>query len=383
MNLDANTVGPGLGAESLRVCKRPCVSIIIPCRNEKAGIVRCVQGAVAQQLPEIDLEVIVVDGASDDGTAEVLQQLANADPKVRVLTNARRIVSVAMNLGVRAARGDVILRMDAHTEYATDYVKECLDAMARTGAENVGGPARTLAVSYWERVIAAAYHSPFAVGGARFHDVEFEGYVDTVPYGCWSRGTLDRYGLFDEELVRNQDDEHNLRIVRGGGRIWQSPRIRSWYRPRGSLGALYRQYCQYGYWKVWVIRKHRLPASWRHLVPGAFVLALAVLPSASLALWLARITVAGPAFGDSVERSLELGAVSLLAVWVAMVGLYGLASCATAAIAGFRGAGAACFGMPLAFAHYHFGYGCGFLYGLWDVWFRRGTARESFGRLTR
>jgi len=118
-------------------------------------------------------------------------------------------------------------------------------------------------------------------------------------------------------------------------------------------------------------------------VPGAFVLALAVLPSASLALWLARITVAGPAFGDSVERSLELGAVSLLAVWVAMVGLYGLASCATAAIAGFRGAGAACFGMPLAFAHYHFGYGCGFLYGLWYVWFRRGTARESFGRLTR
>jgi succinoglycan biosynthesis protein ExoA len=194
-----------------------------------------------------------------------------------VIDNPGRIVSTGLNSAIKAARGEIVVRMDAHTEYAPDYVQQCVAVLQETGADNVGGPARTRAETYLEKAVAAAYHSRFAVGGARFHDVNYEGWVDTVTYGCWRREAFDRFGYFDEELVRNQDDEHNLRIIRDGGKIWQSPKIRSWYRPRGSLSALFKQYMQYGYWKVRVIQKHKLPASWRHLVPGAFVLALLVL----------------------------------------------------------------------------------------------------------
>lgn len=197
--------------------------------------------------------------------------------RLRLISNPGRITPTGLNAAIRGAQGDIIIRMDAHTEYAADYVRQCVEVLETTGADNVGGPAQTKAETYMEKVVAAAYHSPFSVGGARFHNVNYEGWVDTVTYGCWRRETFERFGYFDEELVRNQDDEHNLRILRGGGKIYQSPKIQSWYRPRGSLTALFKQYMQYGYWKVRVIQKHKLPASWRHLVPGAFVLSLGLL----------------------------------------------------------------------------------------------------------
>ena len=115
------------------------------------------------------------------------------------------------------------------------------------------------------------------------------GEVDTVPFGCWRRETFDRYGLFDEQLIRNQDDEHNFRIRLGGGRVWQDPRIRFHYMPRQTLRALFRQYMQYGYWKVYILRKHGRPAALRHLVPGAFVATLGTLLLAAPFLASARI----------------------------------------------------------------------------------------------
>src|SRR5262249_47627952 len=151
---------------------------------------------------------------------------------------------------------------------ASDYCRRCLEALRLTGADNVGGAARTKASGLRARAIAAAYHSRFSTGGAKFHDERYEGYVDTVTYGCWHKSTLERLGLFDETLARNQDDELNLRLVRAGGKIWQSAAVVSWYRPRSSISALCRQYFQYGFWKVAVIRKHVLPASWRHLAPA-------------------------------------------------------------------------------------------------------------------
>jgi GT2 family glycosyltransferase len=190
---------------------------------------------------------------------------------VRTIDNPRRVVSPGLNAAIRAARGAIVIRMDAHTSYAPDYCRRCVAELERTGADNVGGPARTRTQGTRARAFAAAYHSPFSTG-ARFHDENYEGWIDTVPYGCWRKETLERLGLFDETLVRNQDDELNLRLIRAGGKIWQSPDIVSWYSPRATLTALFLQYFQYGFWKAAVVRKHRLPGSWRHLVPVAFVL---------------------------------------------------------------------------------------------------------------
>jgi hypothetical protein len=210
-----------------------------------------------------------------------------------------------------------------------------------------------------QAVIAAAYHSPFSVGGAHFHNIEHEGYVDTVTYGCWRREVFDRIGYFDEDLVRNQDDEFNLRLTRAGGKIWQSPRIRSWYRPRRTLRSLFWQYAQYGYWKVRVIQKHKIPGSMRHVVPGCFVLLLALLPA------------------------LSFFEPALLRVWfglvIAYLGLLVLATLTTACKGGWKLAPL----LPLAFACFHFGYGIGFLCGILDfVLLRRGPAL-AFSRLTR
>jgi hypothetical protein len=228
--------------------------------------------------------------------------------------------------------------------------------LERTGADNVGGPARTRTQGTRARAFAAAYHSRFSTG-ARFHDERYEGWVDTVPYGCWRKETLERLGLFDETLVRNQDDELNLRLIRAGGKIWQSPDIVSWYSPRASLSALFLQYFQYGFWKAAVVRKHRLPGSWRHLVPVSFVLAHILLFAASI------VTAAAD--------PREFAAVSL--VWLALILAYAAAN-VTASVAAARKSGWATLPyLPAVFTVYHFSWGLGFLAGF--RWFLPGAAQ--------
>ena len=238
----------------------PAVSIIIPCRNEKDYIEACMRSILAQEPSPGGFEIIVADGMSNDGTRDVLKRLVGEDPRLRIIDNHDRIVSAGLNAAIRAAQGKVIIRMDAHTEYASDYIRQCLAVLQETGADNVGGPWVAKGKGFVSQAIMAAFQSPFAAGGARGHDPVYVGVVDTVYLGCWPREVFDRIGLFDEELIRNQDDEFNLRLLRAGGKIWQSPQVRSWYRPRESLRSLFRQYMQYGYWKVRVIQKHRMPA---------------------------------------------------------------------------------------------------------------------------
>jgi glycosyltransferase involved in cell wall biosynthesis len=408
---------PGEEREKSQDFDTPLVSIIIPCRNERNSIEQCLVSTLSQIEPEGGFEVIVADGMSDDGTREKIEKIkseigklkaemltaekqkaenrehksgGNAEsqklektaavsgpldcgPLVRVMDNPGRIVSTGLNAAILAARGSIIIRMDAHTEYAPDYVQQCVTALQTSGADNVGGPARTRADTHMQKAVAAAYHSPFSVGGARFHDVDYEGCVDTVTYGCWRKEAFQRFGYFDEELVRNQDDEHNLRIVRGGGKIWQSSKIRSWYRPRGSLGALFTQYMQYGYWKVRVIQKHKLPASWRHLVPGVFVLSLLLLLLASVLSLLLPLV--------SSQWSVVSGPVSI--TFAGLFGFYSIlvigASVLTAAREGWKLLPV----LPLVFGCYHFGYGYGFLRGVWDFVIRGRRPKKSFAQLTR
>ena len=326
------------------------ISIIVPCRNEKRYIGKFLDSVASQELdPCWEMEILVADGMSDDGTREELISRTANLPALRMIDNPGRVVSTGLNAAIGASNGDIIVRMDAHTTYASDYVRQCAKILNETGADNVGGPWVARGEGVIGSAIAAAFQSPFCAGGGKAHDPAYEGEVDTVYLGCWRRSIFESAGYFDPTLVRNQDDEFNFRLLRQGGRVWQSPRIRSSYVVRASIGRLFRQYMQYGYWKVAVIRKHGAVASWRHAVPPLFV----------ASTLLALVSVAG-ALETGMPAVAQAVATLLTAVWL----LY-LAACVWAALS-------CCYFLKLPslllvpviiFVH-HIAYGTGFVLGL-------------------
>ena len=342
----------------------PLVSLITPCRNEAGFVDAFLDAALAQRLPEgWTMELLVADGASDDGTRERLQARARAEPRLVIVDNPDRATAQGLNRALAQARGECIVRLDVHTRYAPDYVARCLEVLQRTGAANVGGPWRAHideGGSLRAEAIARAWASRFGSGGAASRRLDHSGPVDTVYLGAWRRETLQALGGFDETLLRTEDDDLNLRIVRGGGVVWQDASIRSWYRPRAAFAALAAQMYQYGYWKWPLIRKHRLPASLRHLVPALFV--GAVLVAALLGLVV-------PAFA---------------ALALALPLLHALAAMAAAATvaAPWRRPGL-WLGVAWATVCMHWAYGTGFLHALADHALRRGRAGPAATRLTR
>ncbi len=348
------------------------VSIVVACRNEIKHIAAFLDSILAQDMEDIAWEAILADGMSNDGTREVLNGYGARHPQLRVIANPGRIVSTGLNAAIRASRGEIIMRMDAHTSYAADYCRLCLETLESTGADNVGGPVRTKAVGSQARAVAAAYHSRFSTGGARFHNVDYEGLVDTVPYGCWRKATLERIGLFDESLVRNQDDELNLRLLRLGGKIWQNPAIVSWYSPRPTLSGLFRQYFQYGFWKVAVLRKHHIPGSWRHLVPVMFVLTNIFLV----------VSMAATAVGASRWFNVAAG------LWLAFATTYACACLFASLLSASRHGWTTLPYLPAVFAAYHFSYGFGFCVGLLKLTTGHGmtispAVESAFTKITR
>jgi len=358
VRLQDDTQSATLAAASGSTADIGLVSVIVPCRNEIDYIRPCIESLLRQQPLPCGFEIIVADGMSEDGTRSVLAELAQSDPRVRVIDNPARGISAGLNAAIRASRGNIIIRADAHSDYADDYLVCCVETLIRTGADNVGGPARTRVRGYVQQAVAAAYHAPMVVGGARFHQIGHAGFVDTVTYGCWRRAIFTRVGLFDETLARNEDDELNLRITRSGGKIWQSPAIRSWYYPRQTLDSLFQQYYQYGYWKVHVIRKHRAYASIRHLIPGFMVF------SGMLGLLLSP-------FSNHARLALAIG----IAVYVVFVGL---ASVQAARKKGWRLLPI----LPVVILSFHLSYGIGFLFGFFDVFLKR-TPPQQVEKLTR
>ena len=352
------------------------VSVIAPCRNEAAYIDAFCDSALAQRLPAgWRMELLVADGQSDDGTRARLQARALADARLQAIDNFGQIVSTGLNACLRRARGEVIVRMDIHTRFAPDYVAECLAALRRSGADNVGGPWVAQGQGAMAQAIAAAFQCRWVVGGARSRDVTYEGPVDTVYLGCWPRATLARVGGFDESLVRNQDDEHNLRLRLAGGRIWQSPRIRSWYVTRGSLAKLFRQQFQYGFWRPFVVRKHGQPASLRQLVPAIFVAAL--LGAALLAPWCAW-----PLAALLLAYAVYVIAASAAAARQATGQAVDQAADPATAAAPRAGSAGLLLRLPAVIASYHLGYGLGSWRGLWAM-LRGRTPGEGASRLTR
>jgi len=337
------------------------VSVIAPCRNERDHIAAFCRSVTLQRLPEgVTLEVLIADGMSDDGTREMLAEICANDARFKSVDNPGRIVSCALNRCLALASGDVVVRMDLHTEYAPDYIAQCLAALEQTQADNVGGPwrARADADKPTQQAIAAAFQSRWLAGGARSRQLDHSGWVDTVYLGCWPRRVFERVGGFDESLVRNQDDEHNLRITLGGGRIWQSKEIVSTYKPRATVGALFRQYLQYGYWKPYVMRKHGRPASVRHLLPALLLLALVGLALAALAgapSWPLSVLAAAYAFAVMVAATL----IAAHAQWRLLPRL------------------------PVVIVTYHAAYALGSLLGWFDVLRGAKSGRRRFARLTR
>jgi glycosyltransferase involved in cell wall biosynthesis len=305
------------------------------------------------------LEIIVADGLSEDGTRDILKRLAAENPELRIVDNPRRITPCAMNAGIREARGEYLAIMGAHNRYAPDYLRQSVQILEETNADNVGGSMMCEGYSHVQRAIALAHHSPFSVGGARWHNPDYEGPADTVFGGVYRRKIFERIGLFDEELVRNQDDEFNLRLIQSGGRIWQSPRIRSWYSPRQSLAALFRQYLQYGYWRVRVIQKRKAAASLRQFVPGLFVFLLIALPLAGF--WWQLATWA----------------------WTGLVVAYLVSSVAVSVTIAAREGSRFLYTLPVVFACYHFGYGIGLLRGVLDFVLLKRSPTKFYSSLTR
>jgi glycosyltransferase involved in cell wall biosynthesis len=319
----------------------PFISIIMPIRNEADFIERAVKSILKQDWPAEKMEILVVDGMSNDSTREIVEKLSQADHHIKILDNPRRIVPTAMNIGLRAAQGDLFIRIDGHTEVAPDFIRESIKCLREhPQAWVVGGYIETVADGFVGRVIALAMQSPIGVGNSLFRLGDYEGWVDTLAFGTHHKWIVDKIGYFDEELVRNQDDEFNLRVILAGGKIWMSKSIKSKYFSRGSLHKLWRQYFQYGFWRIRTLQKHKRPATFRQLVPLLFVLSMLLLGLAGF-LWRP--------FWTFLAIEAALYATGLLA-GAFDVGLKG----------GWKYAPPA----PLVFVILHFGYGLGSLWGI-------------------
>lgn len=325
---------------SFTLPESPLVTIVLPIRNEGRFIASTLGAVLSQDYPHNLLEIVVADGESTDDTRQVITKLANgSDIPVTIVNNPGRIVPTGFNLALRASRGDIIVRVDGHTIISPNYVRACVHALQRTGAANVGGRMDPVGTNSFGKAVAIATTSPFGVGGSRFHYYRGEAWVDTVYMGAWPRAVFDEIGMFDEEQVRNQDDEFNYRLVSRGGRILLSPEITSTYYNRGTPRTLWRQYLQYGYWKVRVMQKHPRQMSARQFVPAAFVLALLISGLAAIVWQPAALMLAG--------------------VLAAYIG----SSLVAALLASSREPGMIPLVM-LAFGSAHLSYGSGFLAGL-------------------
>ena len=347
---------------------RPAASVVIPCLNEADHIGACLEALAAQQGLDGSLEVIVVDGGSDDGTRTILEARSEQDSGVWMLDNPQRITPVAMNLGIAAARSETVIILGAHAEVAPDFVRRSLDALkAHPESGCVGGVVEQVHGDTRSRRIGLALTSPFGVGDARFRTGGTAGHVDTVAFGAYRKVVLDELKGFDEALVRNQDDELNYRLTESGWRIWFDPRIRSRYHARSNYNQLFRQYRQYGYWKVFVNRKHLTVTTWRQLAPAALLLASAGLLIAGL---LAPMT-------DGTIPWIDWAWPTLAVMWL-------MWSCGALLAIVFGGVGVKDVpGVLRTFFILHAAYGWGYCQGMWEFLLLRRSPSASFKTLTR
>jgi succinoglycan biosynthesis protein ExoA len=244
----------------------PTVSVVMPIRNEAPHLDRAVAAVLAQEYPR-PFEVCLAVGPSSDDTEALAAQLAANHDRVVVVSNFSGVTPAGLNAAIGATSGEVVVRVDGHSQLSPGYIRRAVETMARTGAVNVGGVQSAIGETPFEQAVAAAMTSWLGTGGSRFHVGGAEGPVDTVYLGVFRRQAIEAVGLFDEHLVRNQDYELNIRLRKAGGTVWFDPELSVTYRPRGSLRALAKQYFEYGWWKAEVARMHPASLKARQLAP--------------------------------------------------------------------------------------------------------------------
>ena len=328
------------------------VSILIPIRDEAAYIARCLAAVLAQDYPPACMEILVADGMSEDGTCEVLGSFQEQDGRIQIFDNPGRIVPTGLNILIPKAKGDILIRVDGHCVIAPDYVSSCVKHLWEDDVDGVGGPMNSIGEDRGSQAIALAMSSKFGVGGSSFRTETGETkLVDTVPFPAYTREIIQKVGLYDEELVRNQDDEYNYRIRKSGGKILLAEDVQSTYYSRGSLRKLWKQYFQYGFYKVRVLQKHPRQMRPRQFVPLLFVLSL----------------IASTIF----MLVFPWGGILLLS----LIGLYIAANLVASIVTARKKGWYAVWRLPFAFSVIHLSYGFGFLWGLLKFWDRWGDKR--------
>jgi len=308
---------------------------------------------MSQDYPLNLMEVIVADGMSTDGTREIIGSFQARYPNLLMIDNPGKIAPTGLNAAIARAKGEVFIRVDGHCEIDGDYVRRCVERLRDDGVDGVGGPVETVGETFLARVIAVAMSSPFGVGNSSFRTVKNRTMLaDTIPFPAYNRSIMERVGFFDEELVRNQDDDYNYRLRKIGAKILLAADVRSRYYSRSSIRSLWRQYFQYGYWKVRVMQKAMWQMRLRQFAPALF---LAVL---LLSLLMAPLSIMG-----IVAFALTLGS-------------YALANIGASALTARKRDWRMLLALPLCFATLHFAFGFGFLVGLVRFWNRWGD-RES------
>lgn len=318
------------------------LSVIIPCYNEQATIRDLLQALLEQDFSSEEMEVIIADGMSTDRTREEIAAFNSQYPQlaVEVIDNPARTIPSGLNRAIRAARGEFILRLDAHTSPRKDYLSRSITALEQGLGDNVGGicEMRPGSEGWIGRAIAAAVAHPLGVGDAGYRIGSKARAVDTVPFGAFRRSLIDEIGGFDESLLANEDYEFNVRVRQAGKIVWIDPAIRSTYVARHNLSALSRQYWRYGYWKLRMLTRYPETFRWRQL-SGAFVLTWLVLgffsiwlPLARWLLFLEAIIYGGALLFSAIQTALKKKDAPLL------------------------------LGLPLAIATMHFSWGSGFLW---------------------
>lgn len=270
----------------------PMVSVVIPMRNESEKIRCCLDSLVNQTFAHHRYEILVADGRSTDNSRSVVSLFEKSDVCVRLLDNPSQITPSGMNVGIRAALGQIIIIAGAHTTYPADFVQRCVVWLDKTGADVVGGPIETVAdgTGFGARLVAAILSSPFGVGNSKFRTSREAGFVDTVPFGAFRREIFDRVGLYNEKLVRNQDNELNARIRKAGGRIYLTPALTTHYHPVKNFVGLLKYAFKTSQWHIFTVRESLESMSSRHLAPALFLILLLLLLLASFvstwALWI-------------------------------------------------------------------------------------------------